>query len=138
MVDLLLNGADCFRQYITCSRGLGYGLASWTTVPEKEIALEPDYNGVPSEPQTPLLKGGKWIDLKDNNKNLIQRPLPREAGPSAKPMNLKNHGNWSPPKVINSTVTSPNENDLDKIPEIEFKRTMIGIFKQINDGINMV
>lgn len=76
--------------------------------------------------------------MKDNNKNLIQRPLPREAGPSAKPMNLKNHGNWSPPKVINSTVTSPNENDLDKIPEIEFKRTMIGIFKQINDGINMV
>jgi hypothetical protein len=52
-------------------------------------------------------------------------------------MSLKSHSNLSPPKVIQSTVTAPNENDPDKIPEIEFKRTIIDIFKQVNDGIHI-
>ena len=44
---------------------------------------------------------------------------------------MKNRGNTTPPKkFINAMVTAINESELNEIPDKEFKRVIINVFKE--------
>lgn len=49
---------------------------------------------------------------------------------------MKIQANTFPTQITNLIVMTPNENDLEELPEKEFKRMLISAFKQLKEDIN--
>lgn len=103
-------------QIVAESRSLGVGPVAFSPISTKENKVLPLYS---------LICSVCLHRKKDTINKLLQMPKSQRRNKS----NMKSQDHIFTPKVTNPMVMNPRKNSLESLPDKEFKRMIITLFK---------